>query len=111
MGAQAWIAFAALLVVIFVQTATIAYWMGGQSARNKSNSARIEILEKVRDGDAERHIALIRELSTLAAQVGHVVQQVKALERLMEGANRALSSLVTRRKGVIPPMGDTQTDY
>lgn len=111
MDAQAWVAFAALLVVLLVQTAAISFWMGGQSARNRSNSHRIDALEKFKDDDNGKSMEIVSKLATLAEKVSNLTDQVQKLERLMEGANRQLSSLTTRRKGVVGALGDVQTGF
>lgn len=111
MDANAWIAFAALLGVLFVQTAAISFWMGGQSARNRSNSHRIDALEKAEKEEGTSYVALIREVATLTEKVSSLTDQVRHMDDLLRGANRQLASLVTRRKGAVPPLSDAQTEY
>lgn|SRR5665213_2415891 len=111
MDAQAWIAFAGVMVLLFIQTAAIAYWMGGQASKSRSNSARIEVLEDAKDHHGERSMEVVATLATLTEKVSNLTDQVRHMDALLLSANRQLSSLVTRRKGVVPPMADTLTDY
>lgn len=111
MDANAWVAFSGVLVLLFIQTAGVAFWMGSLSGRSKSNSARIEALERSEKEESTSYVALIREVATLTEKVSSLTDQVRHMDDLLRGANRQLASLVTRRKGAVPPLGDAQTEY
>ena len=110
MDNSAWIAFGGLLFLVFCQTAAVAYWIGGLSARAKSNTYRIDKLE-ARDATTDGNDKdMIREVATLGQKVVALEDAVRRLSTLVDGANRQLSSLVTRRRGAAPPMSDTLSD-
>lgn len=110
MSAEAWIAFGGLLVMLFVQTAVMAFWAGNLSARAKSNTHRIGVLEDSAAKDDDRERDGIREMANCATKISELKDQVGKLERTVTGLSRQVAALASRRRGATVPLGDTMTD-
>jgi hypothetical protein len=90
-----WIAFGSLLALLFVQTASIAYFLGTLSSRARSNTDRIDKLE---------NSEFLERMAKMETEMSHLRSDVQKIDRHVEGANRQLAALASRRRGAVPPL-------
>ncbi|HTK34536.1 MAG TPA: hypothetical protein VL358_04510 [Caulobacteraceae bacterium] len=103
-----------LAFAVAVQLAGISFLLGGLFQRMRSAEARIRELENVeRAGDGGRTDLLVRlgQLETVVELSNkQTTESVGGVQRELRGLSRQVASLTTRRRGAVPPMGDTMSE-
>ncbi len=109
-----WVPFASLLVVILIQTATLAFYLGGLAARVRANTEAIDKLQSAEGGDSSRREDLLERVTRLETvleiQMRHHSETIAGMQRTVEGLSRQVASLAANRKGAVPPLIDAMGD-
>lgn len=97
-----------LAVVILVQTAGVAFFLGSLSNRVTANEKRIKDLETGEDAEGNRRSDVIERLVKVETRVELQTSQMEALTREVRGLSRQVASLVTHGRPGVANFMDAQ---